>query len=196
MKSDPAEFIYYIILLLFLSSFVFYSSKKELAKSLRYLGIWAIIFVIGIMLFSYKNVLVNSHFAANLKPSHGVSGTDSITYYVAEDNHFYITAELNTRPVTFLVDTGATDIVLSRTDAINMGLDLKSLTYNKTYYTANGPIQCASVRVQAFRIKDYVFEDVYVAVNPNDTDKSLLGIRFLQLFSKYEFTKNSLVLYR
>ena len=40
-----------------------------------------------------------------------------VEFYRAKDGHFYVTAHVHGIPIKFLVDTGATDVILSAEDA-------------------------------------------------------------------------------
>ena len=57
------------------------------------------------------------------------------------------TLEINGTPVRFMVDTGASDIVLSRRDAERVGIDPAALGYLGRARTANGTVPTARVRL-------------------------------------------------
>jgi len=50
-------------------------------------------------------------------------------------------------PVRFVVDTGATQIVLTQNDAARIGLELDGLRYAGRAMTANGEVRTAFVRI-------------------------------------------------
>ena len=54
---------------------------------------------------------------------------------------------MNGEPVRFMVDTGASDIVLSLRDAERVGLDPGALDFAGRAMTANGPVGTAAVRL-------------------------------------------------
>ena len=57
------------------------------------------------------------------------------------------------RPVRFMVDTGASDIVLSRRDAERVGIEPGSLSYLGRARTANGAVATAPVRLARGRVR-------------------------------------------
>ena len=60
------------------------------------------------------------------------------------DGHYYLTMEVNGAPIRFVVDTGATELVLSRADAERAGIDTGGLIYSGRAFTANGMVETAA----------------------------------------------------
>lgn len=196
MDSKYIDFAYYLCFFLILLGFISSSSRYKKAQLYKYLTIWFIIFMGLIIIFSFKATLLNNNIIANLRAGYGVTHEDKIKYFIAADGHFYINAKLNNKNIEFLVDTGASDVMLTRQDAELLGINTQKLLYNKVYMTANGPINCASYLIDKIQIKDFIVNDIYVVVSPHDTGKSLLGMRFLQLFTKYEVSNDILTLHK
>jgi aspartyl protease family protein len=196
MPEEYINALYHLLWILFLSSFLFYAKKKYLIQSGKYLLIWFFIFLGTVIIYSYKDILLNNRVAATIFPKHGYSSKDKLVYMVANDKHFYINALINnSNYISFMVDTGASSIILSKKDALNLGIKIHELSYDKAFSTANGIIYCAMVKLESLKIKDLFLKNIYVAVNPHETNISLLGMSFLQYFHKYEFNQNSLTLY-
>ncbi len=112
------------------------------------------------------------------------------------DGHYYLAGTVNGKGVTFLVDTGASDVVLNISDAIRIGIDTESLHFTQQYQSANGLIWGAPYRLDFLKIGSFDFPDVLVSVNDADMGISLLGISFLERFSSYEFKEGKLYLRR
>ena len=68
------------------------------------------------------------------------------------NGHFEVRAEINGTPVTLLVDTGATNTVLSAADAGRAGIDPATLDYNVAVMTANGEARAARVTANEIRV--------------------------------------------
>lgn len=98
----------------------------------------------------------------------------------APDGHYYVTAQVNGAPVRFTVDTGASGIVLSSTDARAAGVDTAGLAYIGRANTANGKVRTAPVRLQSFAIGPILDRSVPAYVNEGAMDGSLLGMSYLQ----------------
>ncbi|WP_230957183.1 TIGR02281 family clan AA aspartic protease [Ehrlichia ruminantium] len=108
-----------------------------------------------------------------------------VEFYRAKDGHFYITADIRGVPIKFLVDTGATDVVLSTEDAKQIKDHLKYLNRKKTYHTANGTIKALYVEISEMQIGKFLVKDVKASVNVAPMRTSLLGMSFLQYFNFY-----------
>lgn len=114
----------------------------------------------------------------------------------ARDGHYYLTAEVNGTPITFTVDTGATEIVLSTADARAAGIDTDNLAYIGRAYTANGEVRTAPVRLDSFSVGGIEDRRLRAFVNEGAMDGSLLGMSYLQRYSKIEITDGALTLTR
>lgn len=96
--------------------------------------------------------------------------------------HFMTQGAINGRPVTFMLDTGATSVALSMADAQRIGLD-----YTKGQRvqigTANGTTQGYRLRVQSVRVGDVEVYDIDAVVSPESMPFVLLGNSFINRFS-------------
>jgi aspartyl protease family protein len=110
--------------------------------------------------------------------------------------HYYATILVNGSPVMFTVDTGATDIVLSRRDAEVAGIDLASLSFLGEAMTANGPVRTARVTLDRMDLEGIVDEDMPAVVTDGPLDASLLGMSYLARFGRIEIVNNRLLLSR
>jgi aspartyl protease family protein len=111
------------------------------------------------------------------------------------DGHFTAKVRVNGKPVSMIVDTGATSIVLTPEDAAKAGIDTKALTYKVPVLTANGQAMAARIRLNKVAIgpldRDKV--DALVA-QPGALSQSLLGMSFLSRLRSYEFSGDFLTL--
>jgi aspartyl protease family protein len=114
----------------------------------------------------------------------------------AFDGHYYLTLRLDGTPVDFVVDTGASDIVLSREDAARIGLDPQALAYTGVAMTANGQVRTARARLGEILLGGIADQDVMVSVTDGEMPGSLLGMAYLQRFSRIEIADGTLVLER
>lgn len=114
----------------------------------------------------------------------------------SRDGHYYLTLSVNDTPVRFVVDTGATDIVLSHSDAERVGLVLDDLVYLGRARTANGEVRTAPVRLDSIAAGQIADRNVSAWVNSGDMDGSLLGMSYLHRWDKIEINKDELVLSR
>jgi clan AA aspartic protease (TIGR02281 family) len=121
---------------------------------------------------------------------------DALEYVVEADRsgHFLIEAHINGTPITFLVDTGASDIVLTLDDARRLGMEPRTLSYTQRFATANGEVRGAPVILRELRIGQLRLFDVAASVNEAPLGVSLLGMDFLEQLGSYEVRRGRLVL--
>ncbi|MDN5788854.1 TIGR02281 family clan AA aspartic protease [Pseudorhodobacter sp.] len=98
------------------------------------------------------------------------------------DGHYYLTLEIDETEVKFLVDTGASNVVLSREDAVRLGFDPDKLVYLGTAQTANGSVRTARVTLKNVDLGPIHDDTLAAAVNDGEMDGSLLGMDYLGRF--------------
>lgn len=108
--------------------------------------------------------------------------------------HYYATVRIGGKPVEFVVDTGATSVVLTQADAQRLGLDPKSLAYYGMADTANGTVRTAHVTLHDVQLGGLTVPSMNASVNEGTMDTSLLGMTFLRRFSKVEISGNRMIL--
>ncbi|KLN61323.1 hypothetical protein WH96_06640 [Kiloniella spongiae] len=145
------------ILLLIMSSILGVGrlQKSDLPKHIRDIGLWIVIFVVLFVGYSYRDVFENvwDRVSNNLIPGQGyINQAGELEFSRASDGHFYIEAFVDNKRVKFLVDTGASSIVLSPTDALRLGFDFDTLTFNRMFETANGTGRGASAQVYSMTL--------------------------------------------
>ena len=113
----------------------------------------------------------------------------------AADGHFWAEAKVDGRAVRFLIDTGATAVALSQTDAKRLGIDTKALDYNYKVMTASGETRAASVKLASISVAGAQVRDVEALVVEKGLDTSLLGMSYLGRLSRFEATPTSLILH-
>ena len=112
----------------------------------------------------------------------------------AADGHYWAEAQVNGREVRFLVDTGATDVALTVDDARRLGIDLASLSFDRTVNTAAGPSKAALVDLDYVSVAGARVDHVTALVLQNGLSTSLLGMTYLGRLSKFEATQSALIL--
>jgi len=112
------------------------------------------------------------------------------------DNHFRLTLIINGVPIEFLVDTGASQVVLTQADAARVGLNPDDLPYIGTAFTANGEVATAPVRLDTVELGNLRDTRVRASVNSGDMDTSLLGMSYLSRFESIEIRRDTLILSR
>ncbi|KQY26416.1 aspartyl protease [Caulobacter sp. Root1455] len=112
----------------------------------------------------------------------------------AADGHFWAEAKVDGRAVRFLIDTGATAVALSQTDAKRLGIDTKALDYSYKVMTASGETRAASVKLASVSVAGAQVRDVEALVVEKGLETSLLGMTYLGRLSSFQATPRALVL--
>jgi clan AA aspartic protease (TIGR02281 family) len=122
------------------------------------------------------------------------SGNREITVRADRSGHFAVDAVVDGAKLQFLVDTGASNLVLSRDDAAKAGVNMENLSFSERYQTANGIALGAPVTLREFRIGSFTLHDVRATVIASPMPFSLLGMSVLSRFSSHEVSGNKLTL--
>jgi aspartyl protease family protein len=194
-KEDSGQIVYEIIIILIVSSAM---ASGKILQNLKYLAIWAGIFIILMTGYSYRHELsrIKEKVLADIIPTKGFhKAPDSISFPVSSDGHFYIRAQVNGIPIIFLADTGASDIVLSPVDAGKLGIEKDELRFDRSYETANGTVRGSSIRIADLKIGKIHLKKIRASVNEAEMRKSLLGMTFFRCLESYEVKNGVLTLY-
>jgi len=107
------------------------------------------------------------------------AGGDRVTLAADSRGHFVTTGVVNGTSLRFLVDTGASSIVLSSADARRIGVNYLTGTRSFTQ-TANGTVQVYNVKLDTVRVGDITVNNVDASVIEGDKlPIALLGMSFL-----------------
>ena len=151
-------------------------------SALRNAAIWAAIFICltGLLSFREDAAFIGKRFLGALSPMQGMAHEDgSVSFPAGPDGHFYVQAMINGGRVTFMVDTGATDVVLAPNDARRIGIDPASLVFDQFAETANGTVSGAAIRLDSLVVGSIEMNGLPATVNGADMSESLLGMEFL-----------------
>ncbi|MDJ0825768.1 MAG: TIGR02281 family clan AA aspartic protease [Rhodobacter sp.] len=191
-SDDTGQLIYLVLLGCVVLSYFLISHRQSLGQMTRQAALWVLIFI-GVI----AGVGLWSDIRQDVLPQQSVmAGAGRVEVPRAFDGHYYLTLAVDGTPVQFVVDTGATDIVLSRQDAVRAGIDLNELIYSGMANTANGPVRTARVRIDELALGQIKDRNVAVWVNEGEMNGSLLGMAYLQRYVRIEITDGTLVLER
>ncbi|OAM00695.1 TIGR02281 family clan AA aspartic protease [Wolbachia endosymbiont of Dactylopius coccus] len=183
------------------SALLTFCSNNDYARgAVKNLVIWLLIIATTAMLIDSQRDKLSDRFLSTFLPYKGRiqnsgQNSGSIEFTKSYDGHFYIQAQVNDRNITFLLDTGATDIVLSQKDALHAGINLQNVQDFKIYETAKGQIKAGVVQIPQVKIGNFLVNDVQASINTHSMSHSLLGMSFLRYFH-FTIRDNKLILYR
>jgi len=191
-SDDQAVLVYLILILLVVGGSMVISSRGQLNKTLQQAAIWGLIFVGGVGAYSLKDRIESS-----LYPERAlISERGTVSFNRARDGHFYAELEVNGKKVEFVVDTGASDIVLTEEVAEYLGYPVSSLIYSGRASTANGVVAMARITLDSINLGRFSDQNIRATVNGGELDTSLLGMRYLERFRKIEISGSKLTLTR
>ncbi|MEM9046552.1 MAG: TIGR02281 family clan AA aspartic protease [Pseudomonadota bacterium] len=192
-SADETARLFYLVLLgCWILAGVFFSYRNQLPKALRDAAAWVVIFVLAITAYGFKDT-----FLAQINPGSAVMVDDrSVALVRDRSGHFVANVDVNGVAIQFLVDTGASDIVLSKRDAARVGLDVENLNFLGRAYTANGEVRTAEVVLDEVALGDFTDRNVRARVNGGDLFGSLLGISYLDRFRSWQVQGDRMVLTR
>ncbi|MCZ4282099.1 TIGR02281 family clan AA aspartic protease [Kiloniella laminariae] len=187
------------ILLLVMSSAVGLRriSASTLPRYLRDIAIWVCIFAVLLLGYSYRDLFSDTgqRLSSVLLPGEAVvTEQGDLVFTRSRDGHFYIDASVEGIKVRFLVDTGASSLVLSPADAARLGFDFNQLLFNQTFETANGTGRGARTRLDSMTIGSVTFDNIPASINEASMSTSLLGMSFLKRLHSFEFQGDQLIL--
>ena len=109
------------------------------------------------------------------------------------NGHFYADVEINGSPIRVLVDTGASGIALSRSDAQRAGLAVSAGMFEVVGKGANGDVHGEFVTLDRVSLGPTTAEEV-PAIVLDSGEQSLLGQSFLSKFDTVEIKGDTMVL--
>ncbi len=190
--NDYAVLAYLVLLLLIVGGSMVISSRSQLNKSLQQLAIWGLIFVGAVGAYSMRDRI-----EASLNPARPmISERGTVSFTRNRDGHFYAEVLVNGKKVEFVVDTGATDIVLTEADAERLGYPVSGLIYSGRASTANGVVPIARITLDSLTLGRFTDRNLAATVNGGALETSLLGMRYLGRFRKIEIIGSTLTLTR
>ncbi len=189
--DEIARLIYLLLLAAAIGGWLVMENRGSLGKMARQAAAWTLIFLGAI-----AAVGLWSDIRDTVAPRQALVASGTIEVPRGPDGHYRLVLEMNGKPVEFIVDTGASDVVLTLRDARRIGIDTEALVFSGTAYTANGVVRTARARVAEVRLGDIVDRDLAVSVTAGETDLSLLGMTYLQKFSRIEIADGRMRLVR
>lgn len=207
-SSNFAALMASLALLIWLGSSVLRDYSGQYGKAIKDIISWAGIALLLVTFYTFRNELLEGSQRVmqqvlpagthiNLTENNGESTTENATVRlrIRDDGHFVIRTLTNNKPITMLVDTGATNVVLSTSDARSLGIDTNKLNYVVPISTANGNTMAARATIDSISIGPIRVNNIDALIaKDGDLNQSLLGMSFLRRLRSYEVTGDFLIL--
>lgn len=177
MDGDlAARGLYLLIVLVVLGGWALVEYRGRMGFALRSAAAWMLIFVGGLAAWGMWND-IRTRFA----PAQQTEGAAMIAHR-APDGHFYLSLNIAGQDIDFMVDTGASNVVLGRRDATRLGISTAGLSYLGRAQTANGEVRTARVSLKDVWLGDWFDASIPAYVTDGEMDDSLLGMDYLHLY--------------
>jgi aspartyl protease family protein len=129
------------------------------------------------------------------QPREPVSSGRSLSIDADRRGHFKVDARIEGRHIDFMVDTGASLVILRESDAAQIGIRPMRSDYSRTVSTANGQAKAAPAKIDRIEIGGITVYDVQALVMPDEALwQNLLGMTFLSRLKRYEYANGRMVL--
>ncbi|EKE45823.1 hypothetical protein OCGS_0049 [Oceaniovalibus guishaninsula JLT2003] len=192
MAADSIASIIYLVLLgSVIGGYFFVSARADLGRVAQQAAIWGLIFVGAVAVAGLWTDIRD-----DVLPRQSVAVDGSISVPRGYDGHYRMTLDVDGVAVPFIVDTGASDLVLSQRDARRVGIDTGELAWIGRAQTANGTVPMARVFLDSVSLGPLTDRSVPASVNGGEMDTSLLGMSYLQHFGRIEIADDRLILTR
>jgi aspartyl protease family protein len=187
--DDFGRMAYLILLLLAILGWAYVEYRGRMGFAMRAAAAWVMIFV-GVAAGYGLWVDMQDRMSPVIDAT-----TGTVALPRQADGHYYATLRLNGTDIAFLIDTGATQMVLSQDDAARLGIDPASLEFRGEAQTANGIVRTARVVLPVVEFGPFRDEDVVAYVTEGAMDGSLLGMSYLGQF-RIEIANREMILQR
>jgi aspartyl protease family protein len=195
-SNDDVFLVRNIAILALVSSGILSIREFNIRETVRNFALWMGIAAVLLLGYTYQDEIfsVGRRVRGELIPSYAVENGGDFVITESDGGDYQVTGSVNGQPVTFVVDTGASDVVLSPADAQRLGIDPTTLRFDRAYETANGTGLGAQLTVASLTVGPITLNDMKVSVNQAPMRTSLLGMSFLRRLKSFEFHGRQLTL--
>ena len=178
-----------------------FASGQRFGQMARQAGLWLAVLIVLVVGYEYRFELQASaaRVTSGLMPGTAITQTSaegdlSVTIQ-RRGRHFETVGTVNGSRQEFLVDTGASTIVLTEANARKAGIDPETLDYRIPVATANGTAMAARVSDIEVAIGGIVRPGMIALVaRDGQLSSNLLGMNFLDTLSSFEFQRDRMIL--
>lgn len=195
--DDKMSLLYRVGIVVLISSVLMRGLQGSLGQHMKHVAIWLGVIAVLALGYAYRAELASVPRQLQLAFNVGSPvQTEERTLVVpqGEGGHYVVDGLINGQRVRFMVDTGATETVLSPADAKRIGIPIDTLNYGYKAQTANGVGYGAAYDATMLEIGAIKLEGFRVMVNKAPMDGSLLGMSFLNRLEAFEFRNRQLIL--
>lgn len=201
-NDDFAQMVYLAPIAALLSVGFLTGRRTGYSTALKQIAAWLFIILLLVTGYTYRNEIIpiKDRVLANLIPGRATTittsdGRSEVLITRSNNGHFASQVVVNGVPLNMMVDTGASFVVLSHSDAVKAGIKLEDLSYTTTVRTANGTTTAAPIRLSEVSLGPISRRNISALVSREGAMQgSLLGMSFLGSLSSMQMKTDQLIL--
>ncbi len=195
-RTGPRLVALSVLAFVFVASLVF--GQPKIRDILQGTFFWGGLFALLVVGYTFRTDLIQGGYRVlgSLAPGLAVE-QDNGTILVVRDasGHFNLEASANGASIRFLLDTGASSVVLTYDDALKAGFTPSELSFTFPVHTANGQALVAPVKIDRLSIGSFRLTDVRAFVaREGALNTSLFGMTALDRLSSWRIEGDKLIL--
>lgn len=195
MTDDLARWIWGIGALVLVGSSLI-SRRLPIGQALKMTLAWVAIFSVVFVLFLFRNEgrAVWSRAATELSGNAGQTVGDTLRIKKSDDGHFWIRANVNGKPLEFLIDSGATVTTLTPKAADVAGVESQG-AFPVLVETANGTVEAHRAEIESLILGPITQNYAPAQIGGDGMgDTNLLGMSFLSSLKSWRVEGDTLIL--
>ena len=197
MTEDQNINLVFAIGALVLVASALFSRRIGFGELVRNILAWGAIFALFIVGFSYQREIL----AVWGRVSGEMTGAneqmvvgDTLRIRQSADGHFWVEAKVNTLPVRFLIDSGATTTAMTLRTAEQAAIKISESPFPVVLVTANGSVEAQRGTIQSLQVGPMVAKDLPVVVAEEFGDSNVIGMNFLSKLGSWRVEGAEMVL--
>jgi len=196
-RVDLSSFLVKAVILIFIGALALAFFRERFSQALEAAAVWVVIAILLAVGYTYRFELraVADRVMAELVPGRAATRGRIVEFARGSGGNFSVVAQINGARVPFVLDTGASSVVLTQEAAKAAGLPLEVLSYSVTIDTANGRARAAPVTLDRLSVGGIEERAVPALIaQPGQLRTNLLGMSFLNRLESWEVRGERLML--
>jgi aspartyl protease family protein len=197
MSDSNAMPLAYSIGALILVASALFSYRLRLGEAARMAAIWGLIFVVLIILLSFREeagAVWNRVYAQLSGSDLQVIDGNTVRLRQRTDGHFWAIVSANGNSAEFLIDSGATTTALNPATAAVLGASVDKGGFPVAIDTANGTVFAQRGRLASLQVAAITMQDLPIIVAEEFGDTNVIGMNFLSRLSSWRVEGSELIL--
>jgi aspartyl protease family protein len=193
MNDDAANLIWLLGALVIVAS-ALAARRIPFARAWKMALLWLAIFGALFLLFAFRDDFgsVGQRLRLAIDPEAGMVAGETLRIPMSDDGHFWVRGTVNGMEGRFLVDSGATTVVLSNELARDAGIERRGFPI--AIRTANGMVSADRIRIAQLSVGPIARDDIAAVTAPEFGEVNVIGMNFLSTLSGWAVEGRTLVL--